>query len=197
MAFFDIITKMDETVASQKSNETLGSGLKRMALFLAIIGLLVALGISIVSALLPVFGTGGIVGGIVIAIILLIGIVVGGLVFSLISSGLTYVFARMLGGKGEFGRQYGVSTMILFPFLALGVVTLIFYLGLLVPLLGIVFIIPMYFMLGFLGALANYFSIVYLKAVHGLDTFKSALTIGLALAALMILLIIAVAAIVL
>lgn len=184
MAFFDIFTRMDETLAEQSHTETFGSGLKRFGIFLALLGLLAGLGGGAITLL-----AGKTTEAILVFFGVLIGIVVVGLVASLLFNALLWLCAKLLGGRGEFGQQYGVMTLPLWPGLVIGIAIMAMYivaiLLMAIPIIGwivgLLLIVLAYFGYLVLINLQFYFYIVFVKAVHDLSTFRSAVALSIAM----------------
>ncbi len=188
MSFFEILTKMDETISKRKNAETLSSGLKRLGSLLLVIGIVSGTVFQLILPLIPQFGP-SIIGASPAPPIILIPVIVVilGLISGLFMAFLTWIAARIFGGRGSFGQQFGVSTLILWPTLLFVLFMFLFYsMAFISPIFGIIFLVPLYFLTGALGTLFSYFNVIYLKQVHKLTTFKAAMTVGLSLAFMII-----------
>jgi hypothetical protein len=196
MGFFDILTNMDETIAAKKSEETLMSGLKRILILLVIIGIIAA----IITAL-----SGSIIGAVIAFVLILIG----GIIMALVGLFVSWISARIVGGSGSFGQHVGVSTLILFPGIVLCIPLILLYAGMILLTLGsivtsamaavpnitnmlslgigaIVIALIMYFLLGIIVTLFTYFNVIFLKQVHSISTWRTAISVGLSFLIMMI-----------
>lgn len=193
-SFFDIITKMDETVEEKVPRETFGTGLKRLAIFFALIGILLGVFLQII-AFIPIIGQ-AISGLLIVPIITApIIVVVLGIVLSIIVSAFIFIGAKLVGGHGSFGNQFGASTLILWPMTALGIAMFVFYmLMLLIPIIGLLALIPVFFLSTLIQYLSTYFLIIFIKKVHGLSTFGSIMGTAIGMAIMVIIVLILAAA---
>lgn len=189
MGFFDIFTQMEETLEKKQSSETLGTGLKRVGILLLVIGIILGLFAQVASSLPGLMGASLNIGGIPPIILVPILLLILGIIISLVSNGILLVVAKLLGGRGQFGQQYGVSTLTLWPSVVILVIAY-FIMGILTAIsptigmiIGLIVLYPALFLVTFLG---SYFNIIYLKSVHGLTTFKAALSIAIFITVLLI-----------
>ncbi|GEM_PF-3246607 len=183
--FFDIITRMDETLEEKVPTESLSTGLGRLGLFLLVIGLILGIILQVV-AFIPIVGP--IISGLLFIPLITVPIifVVLGIILNLIFSLFIFIGAKIVGGQGSFGNQFGASTLILWPSAVLGILIIISYISFfvfsLIPFIGFFFLIPVFLLTTLLQYLSTYFLIVFVKQVHGLNTFKSVVGTSLGMA---------------
>ncbi len=128
-----------ETFAAEKKNASVGVGIKHFVIAYAIAG---ALG-GILA------GPMGIIGGLVIGAI-------AGAIGPFIGTGILWIIAKVLGGKGEFSQQYYLSALFMPLIVILSSV----------PILGMI--------VGFLGGLYSlYLLTLSLKEVHSFSTMRA------------------------
>ncbi|MBU0635767.1 hypothetical protein KKE06_01960 [Candidatus Micrarchaeota archaeon] len=182
MGFFDIITNMDETIVSHKDTETLGNGIKRLGLLLIVVGVIIGAIAQIVATFMAAFGMTLTIFGLPLIIEIPIILLVGGLIFALVLNGVLLYAARAMGGTANFGKQFGLLTTIIWPITIIaiiaGIIFSIFSLG--GPIGSIIGLLIMYPAMAFIGILSYYFIVVAVKTVHGLSTYKAALSLALA-----------------
>ncbi len=184
MGIFDIFTRMDQTILEKKDKETLKSGLKRLGIFLLVIGIIGGVVVQFILPLYPQFGP-LIIGAFPIPPIILIPVIVviGGLILGLLGNLIIWISAKLFGGTGSFGSQVGVYTLIIWPTFVFVVLIALLNTGVGAILYGSLFsiiaLIPLYFLITVLSILLTYFNIVVPKQVHNLTTFRAALSLGL------------------
>ena len=130
------LTKPKETFAAEKANATAVEGAKHVALaygalglFGAIINLVLeeAAGVAL-PARMPRIGVVGL-------IVLPVFNVIAAVLLTTFGTGVLWVIAKLLGGKGSFAQQYYLSALYLAPFAVINLLTNIF--GIFSPLLAL------------------------------------------------------------
>ena len=185
MGIFDIFTRMDEAFEERMNSESLETGVKRAAILFAVLGVFGGLAVAAITLLLP-SGPGGnnVVGALLAFFIILVGCILGGLLYLVFINFITWLPARILGGRGGFGQQFGLSTLLLWPtFIVFLVMFVPLFVLMLIPIIGwiiaIFWVLLIYSSMGFFYGLSFYFAFLILKQLHGLSTFRSAISIGL------------------
>lgn len=189
MGFFDVITEPEKTLDAHLSKETLGTGLKRMGGLLLLVGIILGILAQLAASLLEAVGASLNIAGLPPIIIVPLLVLILGLILVLLASAILFAVARLLGGKGTFGQQFGASTLMVWPsFVVLVVAYIILAILALVGSIGaIIGMIVLYLAIGFLAVLTTYFGVLYLKAVHGLNTYRVAVAQAIQIAIIIIL----------
>ncbi len=158
----NVLMKPKDVFKAEKANASVVGGLKMNAIAGLIAGAAMAVQIMLLGAVLgpqlamlgPLAGMG--------AIGALIGMVLFYVVFTLLFSAVTYIFAKLLGGKGSFSVHYYLPSLAMVP-----VALLTNVLGL-IPIIGLLsFIVSIY---------SIYLMTLAYQEAHGFDTLKAVLT---------------------
>ncbi|MBU0635766.1 YIP1 family protein [Candidatus Micrarchaeota archaeon] len=174
MSFFDIITQPRNTMEGMVSNANTNDAIKTYAIYGAVIGFLIGLGIAILASLISLaVGTaalnqvpalGFLVGlGLLAIIIVPIIMAIVLVIVSAVSWGILTVIARLLGGTGTFTQNYFLASRLLWPMF---VISIIVSLISLIPIIG-----PLINILWLLYAL--YLSLVVLSVANKISTVKA------------------------
>ena len=166
MEWFAFVDQPAEELAKYKKKGSLGEGIKTYALFGALVGLALAIGLLVGIGFLP--QSGPFAGfGIASVVILPILFALISVVVSLIATGLTWIAAKIFGGDATFGNHYYLTSRMVWP---------IFGVGALLQALSLV-----------MGVVILPFTIIWtiysvdintevVKAAHGLTTFRAYLS---------------------
>ncbi|MBI2445240.1 YIP1 family protein [Candidatus Micrarchaeota archaeon] len=168
MGFFEdwkeVLTQPKETFASRKKEAEIGAAAKTYALLGAVVGLLFGLMIAILGAAfaaMPGLGFLAAMGFLAIPVAA-VAFAVLAVIGSFISAGIYFVFAKLLGGTGDFKTHYYLPSLYVIP---VTVLTLVLNM---IPFLGSI--------LGFVLGLYNlYLMTLAYKEAHGLSTLKAVL----------------------
>lgn len=115
------VSKPKKTFAQELPKATLKKGVGLLGLYQAIIGFIIGLLISLFGALFlavpEIAAKLGFLSGLILMawLILPIFAVVAGLLSALISNGIIYLFAKLLGGQGRFEEQFYLVTLYSVP----------------------------------------------------------------------------------
>ncbi len=152
-----VLSLVPENLEKQLKTDkgTLGDGIKNVALASLVVAVFVLLAMLLQFAMLgatagmsgeygAMAGIGG--GFLVTAIIMLILIPVGMVIFTLINTALSYIWCKILGGKGTYTDQYYQFSIVGSGLLiATSVLNLVPFVGSLVAgLLGLYYLYPVY-----------------------------------------------------
>lgn len=157
MTFFDIIRFPSRVMAAEVKNASTKEAMKAFAIYGLVIGLLLGLLVAFFAGLVSMLGIFGSNNGFValaagfglLAIIILpIIFAVISVVGSYISSGIMWLVAKLLGGKGTFEQNYYLFSRLLWPVLVItflaNILVLIPVIGSLIPLVWTLYLFYLY-----------------------------------------------------
>lgn len=168
MGFFEnwvaVLTKPKDTFASRKKDASIMAGAKPYAIMGLLLGLVVGVaiaGIGAAFAAAPGLGFIAALGVTAIPLMAIVGAlfqIIGSLLASLVS----FLFAKLLGGTGDFKTHYFLPSLYVIP------VTILALIFNIIPFVGAI--------LGFvLGVYNLYLLTLAFKEAHGLSTLKAIL----------------------
>lgn len=173
MAFFDIVTKPQLIMAAEKNNARLNAALKSYALYGALIGFPLGIGIALFAGFLAAIVSQtaqqnpitALIGGLGIAAIIVVPIVMAILVclVSCITYGIYWLIAKLLGGTGTFTQNIFLGSKLVWPLLVIGLIV------------GILQLIPV---LGFLVSVAwiiysSYLMLILLSVANNISKLRA------------------------
>ncbi|MCX6768218.1 MAG: Yip1 family protein [Candidatus Micrarchaeota archaeon] len=164
----------EKTLAGQKKKASLEEGVKQLAIALVVAG--------VISGIITTLYTLGL--GVASIVIAPIAMLIGGLIGAVIVNALVWVVAKALEGKGSYGTQFHLVSLVYAPVLVLTSILNI------IPVLG-----------GLIGMLVSlyglYLSILAVKEAHSFSIMRAAvavllpvIVIGVILAMLMAVLVV-------
>ena len=159
-----VLTQPKETFAKRKKEADFMAAMKPYAIVGGVIGLLIGVAVALFAGILSLVpGLGILVGlGFLAIPVLAIGVAVLEVIASLVMSALMFVFAKLLGGSGDFKTHYFLPSLYVIPVAVLTIVlNVIPFIG---PLLG--FVLAIY---------SLYLMTLSLKETHGFGTGKAIL----------------------
>ncbi len=166
MGFFEdwkeVLTKPKDVFANRKKDADIMAGAKSYAILGAVLGVLLGLMIAFFGAVFAATpGLGFLAAlGILAVPVLAIGLALLEVIGSLIGSAILFVFAKLLGGTGDFKTHYFLPSLYIIP------ITLLSFVFNVIPILGAI--------LGFiLGLYTMYLLTMAMKEAHGLSTLKA------------------------
>jgi hypothetical protein len=185
-----ILTAPEETVAKAKENASIGTGIINYAIAGLVPGVLIGLIIAGVAAFVGFipgaseFAGYGMLAIIVVPILAIILSVVGSLIVNI----LLWIAAKIVGGTGNLGTQYYLSSLIALPVMLIYIIMMVLYTILMfIPFIGaFIGAIIMGLVAGYIGIISIVAYIETMKQSHGLTTQKTALATGIAYAIVMI-----------
>ncbi len=153
-----VLTKPVESLKAEAAN---GKGMKEGAIGYAIAGLIAALLIVVVGlAFGSSMGAAGLavagVGAVFMAVFVFVMILAG----TFIEAGLIHLSAKLLGGKGEFGKFYYLTSTFLAPLFMANMVLSF------VPCIGMLASIALFFY-------SVYLFVISIRELYGLDDMKA------------------------
>lgn len=143
MGFFDILTKPRETMEALLPKANLNDAIKTYAIYSAVIGIILGLIVTLVFSVLgaalgtvfnqiPIFKFLIALGALALIVVPIVVIIMT-LVASMVSYGILWLLAKLLGGTGTFTQNYFLASRLVWPLFVAGIVISI--LGL-IPILG-------------------------------------------------------------
>jgi len=182
----NILIQPEETIAGALPDATLGRGLKNFAIAALIPGVLLGLGIAVLSfifapllASLPeatILGTIGIVAIVIVPLAAVTIALVGSLLFNL----ALWVGAKVAGGKGSFSEQYYLISLMAVPFvLAQIAIALVGFILFAIPVVGFFAgMLAVSAAQGYLGIISVVAFISAMKVSHNFSTKKLGIAVG-------------------
>ncbi|MDP2666870.1 MAG: Yip1 family protein [Candidatus Diapherotrites archaeon] len=172
VGFFDVITKPEATLTRLRKNANTGEAVKLYAIAGGIFGLLLALMVVTVSGIIGLTaltgnqtGMMGMLGGLGLLSLIVLPIL-GALFFILIfgfQSGLYFLVASLLGGKGTFAHNIFLNSRFFWPVFVVNIITAVLSV---IPILGLLI------QLGW-WIYAIYLTVIWISIANGISKLRA------------------------